>query len=85
MLGCTVCYGDPSSPLTKGAEAGVLVLAGVIGIVLLGFASLFLYWMRRAKQLERALAAAQEVTPIPSDANPLPDVAPYVEPPAAPH
>ena len=31
---CSVCFGDPNSPLVKGAAMGVLVLAGVIGFFL---------------------------------------------------
>ena len=37
-LACSVCYGDPNSPMTKGVEAGVLVLLGVVGTVLTGLA-----------------------------------------------
>jgi hypothetical protein len=51
-LACSVCYGDPNSPMTKGVEAGVLVLLGVVGTVLFGLASLFLFWVRRAANLE---------------------------------
>ncbi len=47
-----VCYGDPNSAMTKGVEAGVLVLLGVVGTVLFGLASLFLFWVRRAANLE---------------------------------
>lgn len=56
LLGCTVCYGDPASPLSKGAVAGVVVLGAAIVGMLIGFAALFLYWMRRARALERASA-----------------------------
>lgn len=59
-LACTVCYGDPGSPLTEGAKAGVIVLGVAILCVLLAFGGLFLFWMRRAKALERELAAAKE-------------------------
>jgi hypothetical protein len=59
-IACTVCYGDPASPLTKGAQAGVVVLGLAIFGVLVGFASLFVFWMRRAKALERELAAARD-------------------------
>ncbi len=51
-LACSVCYGDPNSAMTQGAQAGVLVLLGVIGAVLTGFASLLIFWMRRAAHLE---------------------------------
>ncbi len=51
-LACSVCFGDPSSSMNQGAQAGMLVLLGVIGVVLTGLASLLLFWMRRAAHLE---------------------------------
>ena len=51
-LACSVCYGDPNSAMSKGAQAGVLVLLGVVGTVLTGLASLLIFWMRRAANLE---------------------------------
>ena len=59
LLGCTVCYGDPASPLAQGAAAGVLVLAAIIVAVLGGFGGLFLFWMRRARALESIPAEPQ--------------------------
>lgn len=52
VLACSVCYGDPNSAMHQGAQAGVLVLLGVVGVVLTGLASLLLFWVRRAAQLE---------------------------------
>ena len=52
-LACSVCYGDPNSAMSQGAQAGVLVLLGVIGTVLLGLASMLVFWMRRAANLEK--------------------------------
>lgn len=49
---CAVCMGDPSSPLVKSANTGVLFLLAVIGAVLVGFGGLFLYWGKRARELE---------------------------------
>ena len=51
-LACSVCFGDPSSAMNQGAQAGMLVLLGVVGVVLSGLASLFLFWMRRAAHLK---------------------------------
>jgi hypothetical protein len=51
-LACSVCYGDPNSAMSQGAQAGVLVLLGVVGVVLTGLASLLIFWMRRAARLE---------------------------------
>ncbi|HYB99024.1 MAG TPA: hypothetical protein VEC57_07785 [Candidatus Limnocylindrales bacterium] len=52
---CAVCFGDPNSPLSKGADAGVLFLLGVVVVVLAMFASLFLYWMRRMRMNELSM------------------------------
>ncbi len=51
-LACSACYGDPNSAMSQGAKAGVLVLLGAIGVVLTGIASLLIFWMRRAANLE---------------------------------
>ena len=53
-MACSVCYGDPNSPMTKGVQAGVLVLLGVVGTVLLLLASLLLFWIRRSAALDEA-------------------------------
>ncbi len=50
-LACSVCFGDPSSSMNQGVQAGMLVLLGVVGVVLTGLASLLLFWMRRAAHL----------------------------------
>ena len=51
-MACSVCYGDPDSAMTAGVQAGVLVLLGVVCGVLLLIASLLLFWVRRAANLE---------------------------------
>ncbi len=51
-LACSVCFGDPNSLLSQGAQAGMLVLLGVIAVVLTGLASLLIFWMRRAANLK---------------------------------
>jgi len=51
---CAVCFGDPNSPQTKAVGGGILLLLGCIATVLGGFASLFVYWMVRAKRLRLA-------------------------------
>jgi hypothetical protein len=48
---CAVCFGDPNSDMGKGAAAGVLVMAGVIYGVLMGFVGIIVYWVIRAKRL----------------------------------
>ncbi len=57
VLACSVCYGDPNSAMHQGAQAGVLVLLGVVGVVLTGLATLLIFWMRRAAQLRRPASA----------------------------
>ena len=65
-LACSVCAGDPNSALSQGAQAGMLVLLGVIGVVLTGIASLLLFWMRRAARL-RALEVLAGLHPQATD------------------
>ena len=49
---CSVCFGgDPGAAMNQGAQAGMLVLLGVVGVVLTGLASVLLFWMRRAAKL----------------------------------
>jgi len=48
---CAVCFGDPNSPMTKAAIAGVIVLVGVTTAVLIGIAILGFKWMRRDSKL----------------------------------
>jgi hypothetical protein len=61
-LACSVCYGDPNSLLSHGANAGVIVLLCVVGTLLAMIVSLFLFWMRRANQLEGALSELEDGT-----------------------
>jgi len=49
---CAVCYGNPDSPLSKGMTAGIWVMLGCIGLMLAGFAGVFLYWMYRSRHIE---------------------------------
>ena len=48
---CPVCFGDPNSPLVKGANNGVWVLLGIIALVQIGFVALFISFWKRARQL----------------------------------
>ena len=52
-LACAVCFGDPESPLTKGALMGVYVLVGVVGFVLAGIAGTGAFWIQRSRKLAR--------------------------------
>ena len=44
---CTICFGDPNSPLTKSAEMGVWFLLAVIIFFEAGFGVFFLVYLRR--------------------------------------
>ncbi|HSE39857.1 MAG TPA: hypothetical protein VLH08_03765 [Acidobacteriota bacterium] len=46
---CAVCFGDPSSPLTIGAKAGVAFMLGVLVIVLGGIFAMCIFWARRSR------------------------------------
>jgi hypothetical protein len=48
---CTVCFGDPSSDLNKGASNGILFMLAVIGLVQIGFIALFWTFWKRARAL----------------------------------
>ena len=49
---CSVCFGDPNSPMTHGAKAGVAVLLGVVVVVLGAILGVTFYWVRRARLLQ---------------------------------
>ncbi len=49
-LACTVCYGDPNSPMVKAMGQGILFLLGCIGFVLAAFACMFTYWIFRVRR-----------------------------------
>lgn len=51
---CAVCFGDPNSAMVKGVNAGILVLLGIIGCVLLSIAGVALFWACRARQCRLA-------------------------------
>lgn len=48
---CATCFGNPDSPLAKGALAGVIVLFGFIGFVLFGVAGVSVFWFHRSRHL----------------------------------
>jgi hypothetical protein len=45
---CAACYGKSDSPMAKGMNAGILSLLGVVGVVLAGAASFFVFLARRS-------------------------------------
>jgi hypothetical protein len=54
-LACPVCFGNSDSPMAIATKMGVIAMLVVVAGVLGGFASFFIYLMRRAKR-----AAEQE-------------------------
>ena len=51
---CAVCLKDPESPLTRGLNAGIAVLLGVVVVTLGGFATAIIGFIRRSRRLEAA-------------------------------
>lgn len=50
---CPVCFGDPNSSMTKGANNGIIFLLVIVGLVQAGFVALFWSFWRRSKELQR--------------------------------
>lgn len=50
-LACSVCFGDPTSSLSKGINAGVIVLVLFIGSVLGAIAGIAFTWNKKAKNI----------------------------------
>lgn len=48
---CSVCFGDPTSPMTKSTKLAVLFLLGVVSSVLGGIATVAIVWIRRAQKI----------------------------------
>lgn len=46
---CPVCFGQSDSPMASAANLSILVMLIIVGGVLAGFASFFIYLMRRAR------------------------------------
>ncbi len=45
---CSVCFGDPTSPASKGLAWAVFALLGVVFVVLGGFTAFMIFLARRA-------------------------------------
>lgn len=56
---CSVCFGDPESPLVKGVNAGVIIMIGFVGFVLTGVAGTGLFWRQRGRRLARDVQAEE--------------------------
>lgn len=60
ILGCSVCFGDPASPLAKGAMRGALFLVCVVAFVLTWIGTLIFVWARRARRWEEKYAVRSD-------------------------
>ncbi len=50
---CSVCFGDPDSPMSKGVVAGVFVLFSIISSVMVTIVGTGLFWMHRSRMLAK--------------------------------
>ena len=58
-LACPVCFGDSNAPMAIATNAGIIFMLVIVGAVLCGFASFFIYLMRRAKRVATQEGTAQ--------------------------
>ena len=58
-LACPVCFGDSNAPMAIATNTGIIFMLVVVGAVLCGFASFFIYLMRRAKRVATQEGTAQ--------------------------
>ena len=58
---CSVCYGEPDSPMTRGLTWAIIALAGLVGLVLTGVTAFFVNMNRRAAALEQAAPAVEDL------------------------
>lgn len=55
---CSVCSGDPQSPLAQGAVKGVLVMLIITYVAVGGLLAMPIVWAVRARRLRRQQAQA---------------------------
>jgi len=48
---CPVCFGDPNSPMVHGMNWAILLLLGITGGVLTGFAAFIVYLFKRSRMM----------------------------------
>ncbi len=53
-LACPVCFGQSDAPMAVATNAGIWLMLGVVAVMLGGFASFFVYLIRRANRLAEA-------------------------------
>ena len=52
-LACPVCFGESDAPMALATNMGIIFMLAVVGVVLTGFATFFVYLMRRARLAEQ--------------------------------
>jgi len=57
---CPACYGRSDSPMAQGMNAGILALLGVIGTVLFGAATFFVFLARRSAAVAKAAEKSKD-------------------------
>ena len=50
-MACPVCFGDSSDPLALAMNFGIWFMLAIVATVLTGFASFFIYLMRRGARV----------------------------------
>jgi len=53
VLACAACFGQSDSPMARSINASIFTLMGVIGTVLIGAASFFVFLAKRAAAIAR--------------------------------
>jgi hypothetical protein len=61
LLACAACAGQSDSPMAKGMNIGILSLLAVIGVVLGGVVSFFVYLGKKSATVSAVSAAARSV------------------------
>jgi hypothetical protein len=63
LLACSACFGKSDSAMARSLNASIFTLMGVVGTVLAGAASFFVFLAKRAAAFERN----EQTTPPPSE------------------
>lgn len=58
---CATCYGAADSPMTQGMNNAILTLMGIVGLVYVGIAKVFLDFRRRSRKLSQKATVRQRL------------------------
>ncbi len=64
---CATCFGKSDAPMARGMNMGILALLAVIGLVLAGVVSFFVYVAKRTAALEARQALEDGSDESPTD------------------